>query len=276
MSELSSIQMSTSNKNQRGLLASAIFHICLLALFLFPFMSKFTAPVPVIEESGFMVLLGEPDAGLAGEEVGSENQEDVSPQPAPPAKPVESAAPILDTKSTSKVTQKPSTSTAKTSVISQPSSTANSNPTTAIDPNAEAIKKAAEQKSKFAKSIKQGKDGGNGNKPGQAGQANGDPNGSALTGITKGSGRVGGGLAGRSVEFEPSFTDNSQKTGKVALNVCVDPTGKVKSAEYTQKGSTTPDTYLIDLAKKTAMKYRFSKSEITSQCGSITIDFKVQ
>ena len=40
------------------------------------------------------------------------------------------------------------------------------------------------------------------------------------------------------------MSDNSQKTGKVSVQVCVDSNGDVSSADYTQKGSDTADGQL--------------------------------
>jgi len=121
-----------------------------------------------------------------------------------------------------------------------------------------------------------GKGKGNNNTGGNQGTSAGDPDGKALEGISKGKGLVGGGLSGRGVEYSPTFSDNSQKTGKVSLAICVNSDGKVIKADFTQKGSTTSDSYLIDVARRTAMKYKFSKSDTDSQCGTVTIDFKVQ
>jgi TonB family protein len=87
---------------------------------------------------------------------------------------------------------------------------------------------------------------------------------------------VGGGLGSRGVKYEPKITDNSQKTGKVVVDVCVDKTGKVVSANYTQRGSTTTDSDLRALAERSAMKFIFTESAIEKQCGTITVDFKVR
>ncbi|KXK36397.1 MAG: hypothetical protein J5I52_03670 [Saprospiraceae bacterium] len=147
------------------------------------------------------------------------------------------------------------------------------------DPNAEYV---ANQKKKYSDLFGKGSANGTGsgtghhNPDGTKGDNGGTPDGKALEGIAKGSGRVGGGLNGRGVVYTPVFSDNSQKTGKVSLTICVDKEGKVISADFTQKGSTTSDPYLVDLAKKTAVKYRFAKSIIDSQCGTLTIDFRVQ
>jgi len=117
---------------------------------------------------------------------------------------------------------------------------------------------------------------GNTSNPGTQGDPSGSPNAKVLEGISKGSGRVGDGLGNRSVLFEPQFSDDSQKTGRVVIKVCVDQSGKVSSARFTQKGSTTSDAELVNIATKNAQKYLFSKSEIPSQCGTITIDFTLK
>ena len=113
-------------------------------------------------------------------------------------------------------------------------------------------------------------------KPGNQGDPNGDPDAKKLEGISTGSGMVGGGLGDRGVVFEPKISDNSQKTGTVVVRVCVDRNGDVVSADYTQKGSTTADSELRNIAINSAKKFRFAKSSIDKQCGTITIDFKVR
>jgi hypothetical protein len=117
---------------------------------------------------------------------------------------------------------------------------------------------------------------GNTGKPGSQGDPNGDPNSDILEGISKGSGRVGGGLGKRGVLREPQINDRSQKTGLVVISVCVDKRGKVIKAEYTQKGSTTTDSELKDIARKAALQFAFTASDIEEQCGTITVDFKVR
>jgi hypothetical protein len=112
--------------------------------------------------------------------------------------------------------------------------------------------------------------------PGNQGSPDGDPNATNLKGVSTGSGMVGGGLGNRGVKYEPTISDNSQKVGKIVMNVCVDKSGKVISAEYTQRGSTTTDSDLRDLAERSARKFVFTESTIEKQCGTITVDFKVR
>lgn len=110
--------------------------------------------------------------------------------------------------------------------------------------------------------------------------SNGDPQGNRdndeLEILSKTSDKVGGALKGRGVIFEPKISDNSQKTGRVVIEVCVDRTGNVVSSRFTQRGSTTADDYLIKLAEQNALEYKFAPGETNKQCGTITMDFKVQ
>lgn len=108
----------------------------------------------------------------------------------------------------------------------------------------------------------------------------GDPLGSRdakmLEGITRGKGEVGEGLDSRGILYEPNFEDASQKSGRVVVKVCINETGNVVSAKYTQRGSSTTDLELIGIAEKNAKKYRFTPSNKKRQCGTITIDFIVK
>ena len=111
---------------------------------------------------------------------------------------------------------------------------------------------------------------------GNQGDPDGDPDASNLEGISTGSGKVGGGLGNRGVRYEPTIKDQSQKTGRVVVKVCVDRNGNVVSADYTQRGSTTTDADLKRLAIASAKRFRFTESTIDKQCGTITIDFKLK
>ena len=83
-------------------------------------------------------------------------------------------------------------------------------------------------------------------------------------------------ISNRQVLFIPEIIDHSQKEGRVVINICVNAKGKVVSAKYTQRGSTTTDGYLINLATKNAWLYRFSESQAEKQCGKVNIDFEVR
>jgi len=99
---------------------------------------------------------------------------------------------------------------------------------------------------------------------------------SSLSSVGVTSSKIGQGLSGRQIAYAPKIEDNSQKTGLVVVDICVDQEGKVMTAKYTQRGSTTNDQYLIQKAVKAAKKWRFATSAETKQCGVINIDFKLK
>lgn len=272
---------------RRGAIISLIIHALLFLLFFLPLVKV----EPPKEIGGILVSFGDPDAGFDAlfenvEEVTTSQEATASSETSAESVELSTSdrveeAPISAKEKTNQKKETPNTNTAKNQadVIAKNKAEADrkAKEASAI---AEADRKAKEKsefdnkKKKFSDLLGGGK--GNNNNKGNQGTEKGDPDGKVLVGMSKGSGRVGGGLSGRGVEFEPTFADNSQKTGKVSLSICVSNDGKVTKADFTQKGSTTSDTYLIDLARKTALKYRFSKSEIDSQCGTVTVDFKVQ
>ncbi len=90
---------------------------------------------------------------------------------------------------------------------------------------------------------------------------------------SSGTGTAGEGLNGRGIIFRPSIKDDSNKQGIVMVAICVDGSGSVISANFTQKGSTTTDNHLIQLAIDGAKKYKFTPNNSEEQCGTITIDF---
>ena len=72
------------------------------------------------------------------------------------------------------------------------------------------------------------------------------------------------------------INDTSQKSGKVVIEVCVDRTGGVVSADYTQRGSTTSDSELKTKAIQAARGYKFAASTADQQCGTITFNFQLK
>jgi TonB family protein len=114
---------------------------------------------------------------------------------------------------------------------------------------------------------------GNTGTPGNQGQPDGDPNSKVLEGMGRGAGTVNG-FGGRGVRNAPRLQENSQKVGRVVLNVCVDADGNVISAEYRAAGSTTNDDDLLEAAKRNARQYKFAAGGVDRQCGTITYNFK--
>lgn len=121
-----------------------------------------------------------------------------------------------------------------------------------------------------------GGDGNSNESDGKKGDPDGSNDSKILEGLSGGLSEVGGGLSGRGIIYEPKINENSQKTGKVVVKVCVDQSGSVISSKYTQRGSTTTDSELVNVAEKAAAKYKFTPGELAEQCGTITIDFKLK
>src|SRR5687768_10953090 len=263
----------TINRSQgKGWMISLITHVVIMALFFLPILYLNTPPP---EEEGVMVSLGLPDEGQGEETPMGEESE---PQPESETSPSE---PVEEMK-----TRQPQKTVSSRIVTSNEQDEVRVKEAEAKrQAQAESNRKAAEEakRQEAYNSTKKsygdllgGSGKGNTGKPGSQGDPSGDPNASALEGISKGSGRVGGGLGNRGVLHEPRISDASQKTGRVVISVCVDKNGKVIRADYTQKGSTTTDSELKDIAKRAALQFKFTDSDIEEQCGTITVDFKIK
>jgi TonB family protein len=269
-SELNTQEQSSQGK---GWIVSLLMHILvIIGLFLPMIVSKTPPP----EEEGLMVNLGLLDEGQ-GEETPKGTEQEVAPQPSE-SQEKQQVQPAAARTPAKQVSQKSITSNEESSVSARE---AEARKTAQADAQRKAAEEAQRQEaySKTKKSygdLLGGSGKGNTGKPGSQGDPNGDPNSNVLEGISTGSGRVGGGLGSRGVLHEPQINDRSQKTGRVVISVCVDKNGKVYKAEYTQKGSTTTDSELKEIARKAALQFKFTPSEIEDQCGTITVDFKVK
>lgn len=118
--------------------------------------------------------------------------------------------------------------------------------------------------------------GGNGTgSNGKTGPQGGDGQGTSTTGGTVGS-DIGGGLSGRPVKKRVKPKNNTGRYGTVVITICVNKDGKVVSAEYTQKGSTTADGKLRALSESAAKQYRFEAAPYApdKQCGNVTFKFR--
>lgn len=263
-------EVNNKTNERKSFIISGIIHLLLLLILLIPVAAY--QSIPDEEFQGILVNFGEPDAGFAEDLPEAEDANTLPETSAKPSPEEDISSTALDDEQPVKAKPQPQKDT-KTKTETKPTPT--TKPKEAESTNQTKDSKPTEDKKKqFSDLFNKSK--GTNNTSGTQGDESGKPDGKALEGISKGSGRVGGGLSGRGVVYEPNFSDKSQKTGKVALTICVDSGGKVIKSEFTQKGSTTTDTYLINLARQTSMKYKFSKSDLDSQCGTVTIDFKVQ
>lgn len=300
MEDLLTLEHEEENKRV-GLLFSIAVHLLLLLIALLPFFTYHNPP----KESGILVAFGteisgnnsEPESTISPimeEEAESEKASETKPinpvREAPKSsKKPSNKAPIASNTTQEEspilVSKKPKEVLQETADINKE---AENNAQKAIDEakrKAEAEKKRAEaealrkrkeaeaNKKSYGNLFSSGK--GNQSSSGDAGATDGGDS-NILDQLSKGNGKIGGGLATRDLLYEPEVNDASQKTGKVVISVCVNPDGKVIEAEFTQKGSTTTDRHLVNKAIAGARKYKFSKSERAMQCGTISFDFKVR
>jgi hypothetical protein len=112
---------------------------------------------------------------------------------------------------------------------------------------------------------------------GDQGRISGDPNSKNYTGGGRGSGgvSVARGLQGRNIIATPSFEDEFNENGKIAIDIKVDGNGKVISAVYQPRGSTTSDATMKSIAQRKALQVRFNTSEGEST-GTIIFNFRLK
>ena len=85
------------------------------------------------------------------------------------------------------------------------------------------------------------------------------------------------GLKGRGLVGNlPRPNQPENKSGVVLIRVTVDASGRVTSAAYEPKGSTTSDVELVNEARKAALRTRFSESRAVIEGGTITYSFTLK
>ena len=306
------INLKESEKKQESFAISVILHLILLMLFFIPAFSSYSNKPRPPQFQGIQVALGTP---LAETRTKTQPSESAAPKAAPQkkevakpkaskAKPskaqpqkvvskmVEEDSPVKATKKkvetpkkeidkAQEAKEKAEREKAEAAQKAQEAKEREAERKAAEKAAKEAAQKAAAEataakkaaaKSKFDSLIK------NTNADGapSKGDPKGQPNADALEGMTTGKGKAGNGLGDRGLLFAPEINDSSQRKGRVVVMICVGATGSVQSANFTQKGSTTTDSHLVQLAIESALDYKFSKSNIEEQCGEIIIDFKLR
>ncbi|MBN8787391.1 MAG: hypothetical protein J0I84_09890 [Terrimonas sp.] len=112
---------------------------------------------------------------------------------------------------------------------------------------------------------------------GDRGKINGDPdskNYDGFGGSGNGSGyTLKGNLRGRKVIRQPSFQDEFNENAKVALDITVDASGRVTSATYQPRGSTTSNAGLKEIAIRKAKEMKFAAGD--EDRDTIIFNFKV-
>lgn len=286
---------------QRAMITSTVINGAILLLLMLPLL---TYPVPPPGPEGILVSLGMLNQGRGDDRPDTQNEKKEEPKPPveekkeekkvdPVKEPVKPAktqpAPakqqkVLTTEDPEAVAMKKrqkeeadkKAAEEKARKVAEEQARKQAEEEARQKAEAEAKEKEAYEAAKKQYGDSFGKGKGNTSKPGNQGDPNGDPDASKLEGISNGTGKIGGGLGGRGLVYEPVIRDNSQKTGTVVVKVCVNKDGTVQSADYTLKGSTTTDSQLKDIAVRSAQKFKFTTSSVDQQCGTITFTFVVK
>ncbi|WEK34813.1 MAG: hypothetical protein P0Y53_20185 [Candidatus Pseudobacter hemicellulosilyticus] len=128
-----------------------------------------------------------------------------------------------------------------------------------------------------ADSYKKGGNQGVAGGTGDQGRPGGNPDSDNYTG-GGGTGKSGvsisRGLQGRRFTSLPSFTDDFNQNAKVAVDIKVDESGKVISATYQPRGSTTADASMKAIAIRKAQQIKFNAGGDEST-GTLIFNFKL-
>jgi hypothetical protein len=283
-----------SQKNAKAGGYTAVVCGCLLAIFLFV---KWTLPTqpPEPPEEGIEVNLGNSEMGLGEDQPMSPDRPSPSVARAaytpPKAAPVVSE-PVKDIETDDKhddapeivkppVTRPNATKAPEKVVVekrtAKPAAVTNPTPPApkpkAVFKGVTGDGKGGNESDSYKKGGNQGIAGGTGDQ----GKPGGNPDSKNYEGGGRGTGGVSisRGLQGRRVTGVPAFEDDFNENAKVAVNITVDENGRVVSAEYEPRGSTTSDASMKAIAKRKAMQVRFNTGEAES-VGTIVFNFKLK
>ncbi|MCS6991603.1 MAG: TonB family protein [Chitinophagales bacterium] len=264
-----------------GLMLALLIHGIILVIFLYIIIRP---PYPPLSASGVFLNLGLVDIGM-GEVQPQGTAEQLRAPVAtatPPAAVKANPQPVLTQETeeapvwAEKKNNKPKTTAAESK---NPTATAQTEGSAApVPPKPKALYPGNQQVASTGE--------GTGTQAGDQGRPHGSPLGTDYTGQAGlggiGAGGSGGGpqlgMSGRRIIYYPPIEDESQKTGRVVVNIKVDRAGNVIYAKATQRGSTTTDAYLFRLAEEAAMKTRINPDPDAAeeQFGTITYTFRLK
>ena len=280
-------------KNMRAGSYTLLICVLLCGLFFLVKWSTPSFPVPAVED-GIEVNLGNSDAGFGkdqpfepGEPAPREQQHYTPPQP------VAQNDPIKDVETDDREVDAP---VVKKPTVAKPDATKiadkdeKEKPVKVTQPVATPAPAPPKPKAVFkgvngngtggneADTYKKGGDEGIAGGRGDQGRPGGDPDSKNYSG-NGGSGKSGvsisRGLQGRRFTGLPSFEDDFNENAKVAIDIRVDETGKVSSAVYQPRGSTTGSATLKAIAIRKAMQIKFNAGDEES-LGTIVFNFRLK
>ena len=267
-------QAENKERKRRALIVTLVFHAILLVLFLLPALRQ---PEPLPEEIGVEIALADLGNSFTGsgevtptkvapeETVENTNTEQVEATP-PASNPEPQEEVVEDATSDESIAP---ANEAKKNTEKEPveEKVVEEKPT----PKPTVNKKALYPGDKKANQSKEsGGSQGNRDGTGDMGSPTGDPAGKGVLGGGQGSWE----LSGRSL-LRGATIEDTKEEGTVVLNIWVDRYGNVVRAEPNLAQSTTTSEYLFGLAKKAALRTRYSaKSDAAvEQKGKMTFVF---
>lgn len=120
---------------------------------------------------------------------------------------------------------------------------------------------------------------------GDQGNPNGNPNSDSYKGnAASGNGGGGGtggvsirsGLQGRSFAKLPTFEDDFNENAKVAVDITVDRAGNVTMAVVNQRGTTTTNANIKNIALRKARSLKLSAGSTDEQTGTLVFNFRLR
>jgi outer membrane biosynthesis protein TonB len=120
---------------------------------------------------------------------------------------------------------------------------------------------------------------------GDQGNPNGNPNSDSYKGNAAsgngGNGGAGGvsirsGLDGRRITKLPSFEDDFNENAKVAVDITVDKAGNVTMAIVNQRGTTTTNQAIRNIALRKARSLKLNSGTAEEQTGTLVFNFKLR
>jgi outer membrane biosynthesis protein TonB len=294
-------RMQASFEKEKNLKASAYTGTICVLLFLLFFFLQWTLPqipAPNFGE-GIEVNLGNSETGLGdvapqspGEPSATAETQSAPPQNTPQTAEQKIQADEYDDgdapsvhKSESKTPPKPITETR--TVVKKPSPEAVANPTPA-PPKPKAVFKGGTSTTSSgnrADSYNGVRDQGIAGGKGDQGHPNGNPNSDSYKGNAAsgngGSGGTGGvsirsGLDGRRITRLPSFEDDFNENAKVAVDITVDRAGNVTAAIVNQRGTTTTNQNIRNIALRKARGLKLNAGNTEEQTGTLVFNFKLR
>ena len=269
--------------DKNGILGTILYLVVLLLMML---LLGFSTPLPLPAEKGILINFGtsENGSGNLQPEKKSEIEKSVKPQKQSSTNTPEQGKKTYMTQDFEEAPSIPKTFEKKNHIKPSVKETPKTNTTSSSKQPAKETKKEAEtpkinpnalyKGNKNNTSSSEGETG----KTGDQGDIKGDIN---STSHSLGFGSGGGvsfSLEGRSYVSLPTPVYEHQNQGKVVVEITVDKAGNVVNAVPGIRGSTTLDTYLLESARKAAMRSTFNSilEGPAFQKGTITYVFKLQ